>query len=217
MPVSSFERRRWLRDIKNRHVREAILKVDREQFVLPEHRRIAGEDHPLSIGWEQTISQPSLVAAMTEWLGVEPGHKILEIGTGSGFQTAILAEIAEAVYSIEIIPELHRQAQDNLERAGYTNIHLRAGDGYWGWPEHCPYDRILLTAAIEAIPEGLKTQCKPGGKILAPVGKPYGLQQLLLLEHQPDGSWKGGGMCPVRFVPFTRREKEFEDKFKPGR
>jgi protein-L-isoaspartate(D-aspartate) O-methyltransferase len=165
---------------------EALAKVPRHEFVPPEMRAYAYADSPLPIGAGKTISQPFIVAAMTELLDLQPGDRVLEIGTGLGYQTAILAELARQVYSVERIEELAEQARQRLARLRYTNVELRVGNGFVGWPEHAPFDKLIVTAAPELIPAPLVRQLKPGGRMVIPAG-PRDAQQLLLLEKDADG------------------------------
>jgi protein-L-isoaspartate(D-aspartate) O-methyltransferase len=179
----------------------AMEEVPRHLFVPSSERAQAYEDHPLPIGGGQTISQPYVVALMTALLELPPRARVLEIGTGSGYQAAVLSRVAGEVYSVEIIPELGARARDTLARLGYGNVHVRIGDGYRGWPEAAPFDGILLTAAPQAAPPPLVAQLKPGGRMVLPVG---GLDQdLLVLTKNPDGSTKQEKVLPVRFVPMT--------------
>ncbi len=183
----------------------ALRKAPRPQF-MPEAQRPHGwEDRPLPIGHGQTISQPSIVAMMTDLLRIEPGDKVLEVGTGSGYQAAILAEVGAEVYSIEIIEALAEQARERLQRLGYGKIHLRTGDGYHGWPEAAPFDGILVTAAASHVPPPLVKQLKPGGRMVIPVGGRFTLQYLMLIEKQDDGSVTTRQLLPVIFVPLTGR------------
>ena len=175
------------RGIRNPEVLRAIRSVPRDEFVPPELRGEAYDDRPLDIGYGATISQPYIVAAMTELLELEKSHRVLEIGTGSGYQAAVLAELAGEVYSIEIVPALARSAADTLERLGYRNIHVLTGDGYRGWPEQAPFDRVILTAAPLDIPAELIKQLAPGGRLVAPVGS-GAEQQLVVLDKSMGGS-----------------------------
>jgi protein-L-isoaspartate(D-aspartate) O-methyltransferase len=188
------------RGVSDARVLEALRKVPRHEFVPGDVQPSAYEDRPLPIGWGQTISQPYVVAAMTELAGVRPGAKVLEIGTGSGYQAAVLAELAGQVYSIEIVDGLGRQAAATLERLGYKNVHLRIGDGYAGWPEAAPFDAILVTAAPPRIPQPLLDQLAVGGRMVIPVGDVY--QELLLIKRTATGYDKES-VFPVRFVPMT--------------
>ena len=194
------------RGVTNPRVLDAVGKVARERFVPPELASRAYDDSPLPIGHGQTISQPYIVAYMSEALDVRPEHRVLEIGTGSGYQAAVLAELAKDVSTIEIVPELARQAADTLRELGYTNVHVREGDGYAGWPERAPFDRIMVTAAPEEIPKPLLDQLASGGKLIAPVGARNQTQWLILVEKTESGLVQKRTI-PVQFVPFTRRPK----------
>lgn len=191
------------RDVKDPRVLEAMRKVPRHRFVPPALVSRAYDDSPLPIGYDQTISQPFIVAHMTEALGIQSSHKVLEIGTGSGYQAAVLGELARTVYTIEIVPELARGAAATLKALGYSNVRVRAGDGYAGWPEHAPFDRIMLTAAPEEIPKPLIDQLAPRGRLLAPVGEQGAVQWLTIVDKTPKGVTERRTL-PVRFVPFTR-------------
>jgi protein-L-isoaspartate(D-aspartate) O-methyltransferase len=194
------------RGIRDPRVLAALRAVPRHHYVPPELEPHAYADRPLPIGHGQTISQPYIVAYMTELLAVEPRHRVLEIGTGSGYQTAVLAELAAEVYTIEIISDLGRQARSLLEQAGYSNIRYLIGDGYRGWPEHAPFDRILLTAAPPRVPQALLDQLAPAGKLLAPVGPSTGDQYLVLIEKDSAGDLRRREDLPVRFVPMVAEE-----------
>ena len=191
---------RW-RGVKDSLVLKAMRKVPRHQFVPENLKDMAYTDRPLPIGKDQTISQPYIVALMTEYLGLKGGEKILEIGTGSGYQAAILAEIAAEVYTIEIIQSLGDNAQKKLKSLGYKNIHVKIGDGYQGWQEHAPFDGVIVTAAPVHIPQPLIDQLKTGGRMIIPVGDYY--QELILITKQKDGSIKKKSVLPVIFVPMT--------------
>lgn len=193
------------RDIKSEEVLEAFRNVKRHLFVPERYADMAYEDRPLPIGHNQTISQPYIVAYMVETADIQPGEKVLEIGTGSGYQAAILGEIAEEVYSIEIIGELGRQARQLLDELDYDNVHVKIGDGYQGWPENAPFDAILVTAAIAEVPDPLIEQLAEDGRMLIPVGDPARLQYLQLLRKK-NGKIHRERLVPVRFVPFTRHE-----------
>ncbi len=188
------------RGIRDPRVLAAMRKVPRHLFVPPSEVASAYEDRPLPIGSEQTISQPYVVAFMTEQLRLTGNETVLEIGTGSGYQTAILAELAAHVYSIEIRPELAKAAAERLKALGLTNVEVRAADGYRGWPEHAPYDGILVTAAPERIPPPLLEQLAPTGRMVIPVGAFY--QELKVIERQ-GGGYTEKSVLPVRFVPFV--------------
>jgi protein-L-isoaspartate(D-aspartate) O-methyltransferase len=191
------------RGIADRAVLQAMRKVPREEFVPPQHRRHAYADSALPIEARQTISQPYIVAAMTEALQVKPDAVVLEVGTGSGYQAAVLAEIVHHVYTIEIVESLATTARERLEHLGYTNITVRAGDGYQGWPEHAPFDGIIVTAAPDHIPQPLIEQLKPGGRMVIPVGEQFFGQDLLLIKKDADGTVSQRNLMGVRFVPLT--------------
>ena len=178
----------------------ALRKVHRHLFVPPDVRSEAYDDHPLPIGHGQTISQPYIVAFMTEALGLHGGETVLEVGTGSGYQAAVLAEIAAHVYSIEIVPALAQESAGRLADLGYRNVQVKAGDGYRGWPEAAPFDGILVTAAAPRIPEPLKAQLKDGGRLVIPVGE--GDQELVVISRHGD-RFEQRRVLPVRFVPMT--------------
>ena len=186
-----------------RSVARAIRAVQREFFLPREQRAHAHEDTPLPIGFEQTISQPSLVAAMTAELAPTPHSRVLEIGTGSGFQTAILAEIAGEVFTIERVPELAEGARRRLAELHYRNIHFRHGDGALGWLEATPFDRIMVTAAARKIPAPLLEQLARGGRLVIPVGPSAEEQMLLLVVRAADGQLQTRELCAVRFVPLV--------------
>jgi protein-L-isoaspartate(D-aspartate) O-methyltransferase len=185
------------------HVMEAMGKVPRHEFVPAHLRRSAYKNRPLPIGYGQTISQPYIVALMTDLLDVDEDDVVLEIGTGSGYQAAILAELVEKVYTIEIVRELGEQAKGRLKRLGYHNVEVRVGDGYYGWEEHAPFDGIIVTAAASHIPPPLTKQLKPGGRMIIPVGSPFMTQQLMLVKKEKDGTIKTKQVLPVIFVPLT--------------
>jgi protein-L-isoaspartate(D-aspartate) O-methyltransferase len=180
----------------------AMKRVPRHEFVPEESRAAAYADTPLPIGEGQTISQPYIVALMTELAAVDPTDTVLEIGTGSGYQAAVLAELAAKVFTIEIVEPLGRRATKTLEQLGYRNVETRIGDGYAGWRAHAPFDAILVTAAPEEIPQPLIEQLARGGKMVVPVGA--GTQELVVLEKGADGAVEKRAVLPVRFVPFTR-------------
>lgn len=184
-------------------VMSAMGSVPREEFVLPAYRRLAYDNTPLPIEAGQTISQPLIVALMTDLLDPQPTDVVLEVGTGSGYQAAVLAGLVEHVYSVEIVEELAASAAAVLDRLGYDNVTVRAGDGYAGWPEHAPFDGIIVTAAAAEIPPPLLAQLKPGGKLVIPVGAEHGYQELLLIETGEDGEVRERSVLPVRFVPLT--------------
>jgi protein-L-isoaspartate(D-aspartate) O-methyltransferase len=191
------------RGVSDPRVLAAMRDVPRHRFVPSALLSRAYDDSPLPIGYGQTISQPFIVAYMTEALRIERSHRVLEIGTGSGYQAAVLGELAEVVYTIEIVPELARAAAETLKAAGYTNVAVRTGDGYAGWPEHAPFDRIMLTAAPEQIPQPLIQQLAPRGRLIAPVGGQAATQWLTIVDKTPQGITQRRTL-PVRFVPFTR-------------
>jgi protein-L-isoaspartate(D-aspartate) O-methyltransferase len=185
-------------------VMAAMGKVPRHRFVPIPQEAFAYDNRPLPIGDGQTISQPYIVALMTDLLDLKPSDKVLEVGTGSGYQAAVLGELAAKVYSIEIVEPLGRRAARILGDLGYRNIEVRVGDGYGGWPEAAPFDAIIVTAAPAAVPQPLIDQLKPGGRMVIPVGGSFDAQQLLLVQKQPDGSATSRRTLPVRFVPLTR-------------
>jgi protein-L-isoaspartate(D-aspartate) O-methyltransferase len=187
------------RGIKDKKVIEAMLKVPRHEFISGELRDAAYDDEPLPIGGGQTISQPFIVAYMTEALGLKGGEKVLEIGAGSGYQTAIIAEIAKEVYSVEIIEHLALKAGKILKKLGYKNISIKTGDGNMGWPEHAPYDAIMVTAAPVEVPGPLMEQLAEGGRMIIPVGD---AQQELVLVQKRLGKISQKNLIPVRFVPM---------------
>jgi protein-L-isoaspartate(D-aspartate) O-methyltransferase len=189
------------RDITNARVLVAMGKVPRHEFVPESMRARAYEDHPLPIGHEQTISQPFIVAFMTERLEPKPTDRVLEIGTGSGYQAAVLAELVAQVYTIEIVEDLAKRAAADLKRLGYTNLNVRAGDGYKGWAEAAPFDAIIVTCAPERVPQPLIDQLKDGGRIIIPVG-PLWNQELVLLRKR-GGKLEQHAVLPVQFVPMT--------------
>jgi protein-L-isoaspartate(D-aspartate) O-methyltransferase len=184
-------------------VLEAMETVPRHELVPDELRGVAYENRPLPIGHGQTISQPYIVAIMTDLLKFGPGQRALEIGTGSGYQAAILSELGGKVYTIEIIEDLGEQARRNLDRLGYTTIDVRIGDGYYGWEETAPFDAIVVTAAASHIPPPLIKQLKNGGRMVIPVGSRFMVQQLLLVEKNEAGKVTTRQILPVRFVPLT--------------
>ena len=190
------------RGVRNPEVLAAMRKVPRHRFVPPELAPRAYDDTPLPIGHGQTISQPYIVGYMSELLDVKPDHRVLEIGTGSGYQAAVLGELARAVYTIEIVPELAASASATLKALDYTNIHVRAGDGYAGWPEQAPFDRIMVTAAPEQVPAPLVDQLAAGGRLVAPVGR-QDAQWITVIEKTASGVVERRTI-PVRFVPFVR-------------
>jgi protein-L-isoaspartate(D-aspartate) O-methyltransferase len=184
-------------------VMQVIGRVPRHEFVPEWKRQDAYENRPVPIGHGQTISQPYIVALMTDLLHVDKGDRVLEIGTGSGYQAAILAELEADTYTIEIIEPLASEASDRFKRLGYEQIHARHGDGYYGWVEAAPFDAIIVTAASSQIPPPLIRQLKPGGRMVIPVGGRFQVQQLMLVEKTPTGEIKTRQVLPVRFVPLT--------------
>ena len=195
------------RGIKDSYTLKAMRKVERHLFVPPKYMHIAYDDSPLSIGYGQTISQPYIVAYMTEIINPKPGDKMLEIGAGSGYQAAVLAEIVDKVFTIEIVDELAKTASDRLQKLGYNNVEVISGDGYDGLEEEAPFDAIIVTAASEHIPPSLIKQLKDGGKMIIPVGSPFFVQTLMLVEKK-NGKISTSSLMPVKFVPFTRSQKE---------
>ena len=189
----------------NQPTLDAMKKVPRHKFVPDNVEDNAYTDRPLPIGYGQTISQPYIVAYMTEAINPKENQKVLEIGTGSGYQAAVLAEIVNEVYTIEIIKELFETAKKRLKQQGYKNVHCKAADGYHGWKEHAPFDAIVVTAAAEYIPPPLIAQLKDGGKMIIPVGAPFLNQNLILVEKEGE-EIKTTSLLPVRFVPFTRQK-----------
>ena len=192
------------RGIKDLSVLKAVSTVKRELFVPEKYRDLAYSDRPLPIGHNQTISQPYIVAYMTEQLQVEKHQKVLEIGTGSGYQAAVLAELVNHVFTIEIIPELAEDAEKVLNKTGYDNITIRTGDGYKGWPDQAPFDRIMVTAAPEEIPEKLVQQLANDGRMIIPVGANLFMQYLWLIKRGKNGKITKEKILPVRFVPMVK-------------
>jgi protein-L-isoaspartate(D-aspartate) O-methyltransferase len=188
-------------------VLNALRTVPRHEFVPAEAARLAYANRPLDIGHRQSISQPFVVAFMTHLLQVQPDERVLEIGTGSGYQAAVLSLLAREVYSVEIVAALGKRAALTLQRLGYANVATRIGDGYGGWKEHAPYDKIIATAAPDHIPPALIAQLKPGGRLVIPVGSVdpgVQVQDLMVVEKAPDGTTTSTNVVPVRFVPLTR-------------
>jgi len=181
----------------------AMGRVPRHVFVPEEQSPRAYDDAPLPIGWGQTISQPFVVALMTELAAVQEGSRVLEIGTGCGYQTALLAELADEVFTIEIVPELAAAARLRLSRLGYTRVKTRVGDGYLGWPEEAPFDAIVVSAAAPLVPPALEAQLRPGGRLVIPVGRAYHSQELLLIEKDVSGALHERVILPVAFVPLV--------------
>ena len=194
------------RGIKEERVLAAMAKVPREEFIPVDVRADAYEDGPLPIGYDQTISQPYVVAFMTEQLRPKRSDRVLEIGSGSGYQAAILAELVAEVYTIDIIEPLAKSAEATLQRLGYNNVHFKVGDGYKGWPEEAPFDAVIVTCAPEKVPQPLVDQLKDGGRMVIPVGERFA-QQLYLLEKK-NGQLKESVTLPVRFVPMLREAQK---------
>jgi protein-L-isoaspartate(D-aspartate) O-methyltransferase len=191
------------KDLLDQRVMSAMAKVPRHEFVRAAYRKYAYENRPLPIGYGQTISQPYIVAIMTDLLMPKPHHKVLEVGTGSGYQAAILAELVDDVYSIEIIRPLANAASQRVKALGYVNIHTHIGDGYYGWEQHAPFDAIVVTAAASHIPPPLISQLKVGGRMIIPVGGRFLIQELLLVEKDMSGKITTRQVMPVAFVPLT--------------
>lgn len=196
------------RGIKDRRVLEVMAKVPRHRFVDPKYAGQAYEDHPLPIGEGQTISQPYVVALMTEALRLRPTDRVLEIGTGSGYQAAVLAGLVKEVYSIEIRKPLADEAAARLKTAGYTNVAVKYADGYFGWQEHAPFDAIVITAAANHIPPPLTKQLKPGGRLILPLGSTVFFQTLTLVTKKQGGELAVEQMGPVNFVPMTGEQQK---------
>ena len=193
------------RGVRSQRVLDALRKVQRHLFVPNDLVDAAYSDRPLPISHGQTISQPYIVGFMSDLLDVDPSHRVLEIGTGSGYQAAVLAELAGQVYTIEIVEPLGNRARETLAGLGYENIHVRIGNGYLGWPAEAPFDRIILTAAPEEMPRALVDQLKPAGRLLAPVGPVYGAQDIILLTKDDSGKVNRRSVLPVRFVPMVQK------------
>ncbi|MCI0338294.1 MAG: protein-L-isoaspartate(D-aspartate) O-methyltransferase [Acidobacteria bacterium] len=193
------------RGIENKAVLEAMMKVPRHRFVPANYIHLAYEDHPLPIGQDQTISQPYIVAYMTEAAEISKNEKVLEIGTGSGYQAAILGEMAKEIYTIEIIPELAERARQTLTELGYKNVYVKTGNGYEGWAEHAPYDGIVVTAAPDEVPKALLDQLAMNGKMVIPVGVTY--QEMKIITRTSQGLSEKRTI-PVRFVPMTGKPKK---------
>jgi len=191
------------RGVKDPNVLSAMRTVPRHAFIRSAEQRFAYADYPLPIGYKQTISQPYIVAFMTEALQLNRNSKVLEIGTGSGYQAAVCAEIAKEVYSVEIVEELAKIAKQRLKELGYRNVFTKYGDGYFGWPEHAPFDAIIGTAAAGSIPEPLIEQLKPGGRMILPCRNQSGSQYLVLVTKDKDGNISRKNVMPVTFVPMT--------------
>lgn len=194
------------RDIVNRRVLECMRRVPRHQFVPADRQARAYDDSPLAIGHGQTISQPYIVALMTQLVDPQPHHKALDIGTGSGYQAAVLAELVKSVHSIEIVESLATDARERLAKMDYKNITVRHGNGYHGWKSEAPFDIIIVAAAPDHIPQALLKQLAPNGKMVIPVGSYF--QTLMVIEKKPDGTIEQRDAVPVRFVPMTGEAKE---------
>jgi len=192
------------RGVRDARVLQAMGSVPRHEFVPEEYRASAYDDAPLPTSLGQTISQPYIVALMTELAEPQPHHRVLEVGTGSGYQAAILSHLVREVYTIELLPELARSASARLDRLGFKNIRVREGDGYLGWPDHAPFDSILVTAGATEIPKPLVEQLKPGGRLVIPVGKSSQSQELQVLTKDMQGKTTVRNIIPVRFVPLRR-------------
>jgi protein-L-isoaspartate(D-aspartate) O-methyltransferase len=190
--------------IRDKRVLTAMLSVPRHLFVNPQDKSRSYGDYPLPIGHGQTISQPYIVALMTALLEVKPEQKVLEVGTGSGYQAAVLSPLVKEVYTVEIIKVLAQRAGERLRRLGYGNVQVKNADGYYGWKEYAPFDRVIVTAAATLVPPPLIKQLKPGGKICIPVGGQYTVQYLTIVEKSNRGAIKMRKVLPVRFVPLTR-------------
>ena len=190
--------------VTDKAVLEAMRSAPRHVFVPPERVGQAYFDHPLPIGHEQTISQPYIVALMTELMKITPESKVLEVGTGSGYQAAVLGQLTPHVYTVEIIAPLAEQAAGILREQGYTNVRVRRSDGFWGWPEEAPFDAIMVTFAPEELPEALWEQLKTGGRIVAPIGPARQTQHLMVITKTPEGKRETTHVIPVRFVPMLR-------------
>ncbi|HEX2825654.1 MAG TPA: protein-L-isoaspartate(D-aspartate) O-methyltransferase [Burkholderiales bacterium] len=191
------------RDALSDRVMQALARVPRHRLVAAGDERVAYRNQPLSIGQGQTISQPFIVALMTDLLEIKPGDKVLEIGTGSGYQAAVLAELGAKVYSIEIVEPLGREASRRLKELGYASVETRIGDGYQGWPEQAPFDSIIVTAAPPEVPDELTRQLRPGGRLVIPLGPQLGAQTLYLIRKGSDGGVSRRPVLAVRFVPLT--------------
>jgi len=200
------------RGINDANVLDATLTVPRHSFVRQRDRNRAYSDQPLPIGLGQTISQPYIVAYMTEALKLDPNDKVLEIGTGSGYQAAVCAEMAKEVYTIEILEQLAEAAGERLSQLGYQNVSVRAGDGYFGWAEKGPFDAIIITAAAPMFPPPLIKQLKSGGIMMLPLGSPYGPQRLVLVSKDASGQITSRALLPVRFVPMVGRVQKAVDR-----
>jgi len=207
----NYTRRLIGKDALDERVMEAMRKVPRDRFVPDDIKPAAFENVPLPIGHGQTISQPYIVALMTDMVAPQPDHRILEVGTGSGYQTAVLSQLCDKVYTIELVGELSTAAQAIFRELGYENIETHVGDGWQGWPEHAPYDGILVTAAAPRIPEPLLDQLKPGGRMAIPVGLPYSHQELMLVQKDEKGNITTRSVLGVAFVPLVEPAPQAAD------
>jgi len=201
--ASMVSRQIAARAVKDPNVLKAMRTVPRHAFVPSNMKRHAYADTPLPIGLDQTISQPYIVAFMTEALRLDPNSVVFEVGTGSGYQAAVCAEICREVYTIEIVEELAKSAKARLKELGYPNVFVKAGDAFFGWPDHAPFDAIIGTAAAGRVPEPLLEQLKPGGRMILPEGSPWGYQYLVLITKDKKGKLHRQKIMPVRFVPMT--------------
>ncbi len=206
-----YTRRLIGKDALDERVMEAMRKVPRDRFVPDDIKPAAFENVPLPIGHGQTISQPYIVALMTDMVAPQPDHRILEVGTGSGYQTAVLSQLCDKVYTVELVRELSSAAQAIFRELGYGNIETHVGDGWQGWPEHAPYDGILVTAAAPRIPESLIDQLKPGGRMAIPVGLPYSHQELMLVQKDEQGNITTKSVLGVAFVPLVEPAPQAAD------
>jgi protein-L-isoaspartate(D-aspartate) O-methyltransferase len=195
------------RSVLSKRVMSAMAKVPRHLFVPPGSQLGAYDDRPLPIGHGQTISQPFIVALMVDLLDLKPGDRVLEVGTGCGYQAAILAELARDIYSVEIVVPLAQEATERLKNLGYERVNVRSGDGYLGWPDQAPFDAIIVAAAALDTPEPLIDQLRPGGKLLIPVGPQWSGQELRIVEKSMDGNTSERKILAVRFVPLTRDQR----------
>ena len=206
--MEMVERQIRRRGVTDQDVLDAMERVSRHEFVPPQHQSRAYADHPLPIGYGQTISQPYIVGYMTELLELDEESKVLEIGTGSGYQAAVAAELAGQVYSIEIIKALGESGRQRLKELGYKNVQVEVADGYYGWPEKGPFEAIIVTASSSHIPEPLIEQLKPGGRLVIPLGSAWRAQELVLVSKGADGTLQSRGVMGVRFVPMVGKAQE---------
>ena len=208
MVSSQIAMRMFAETVKDENILQAMRIVPRHAFVPSDYQAQAYADRPLPIGYSQTISQPYIVAYMTDILKLDLQSKVLEIGTGSGYQAAVAAELAQQVYTIEIIKELGESADQRLKDLGYSNIEAKVADGYYGWPEKGPFEAIIVTAASSHVPPALIEQLQPGGRLVIPLGSPWRAQELVLLTKEADGSVRSKGLMAVRFVPMLGKAEE---------